>query len=78
MRRRDMIAGLMVTLAVCGLLGCRIGDQAWAQEKAVPKMVVTEQSHDFKEVLEGAVIEHRFTIVNQGQETLLIEDVKPG
>lgn len=78
MRRRDIIVALMVTLAVCGLLGCWIEDQAWAQVKAVPRMVVTEQSHDFKEVLEGAVIEYRFTILNQGQETLLIEDVKPG
>jgi hypothetical protein len=54
----------MVTLAIWGLLGCWIEDQAWAQVKAVPKMVIGEQSHDFKEVLEGDVIEHEFTILN--------------
>ena len=51
---------------------------AYAQEVLGPKMTLKERVFDFKEVKEGEVIEHTFIVLNQGEETLEIEKVKPG
>ena len=51
---------------------------AWAQEATGPRMVLKEKSVDYKEVDEGEVIEHVFTVLNQGDQPLQIEKVKPG
>ena len=45
---------------------------------SAPKMVVPEPIHDFKEVKEGAVITHTFTVRNEGDQVLEIKAVKPG
>ena len=50
---------------------------ASAQAKGAPNMVLKQQIHDFKNVLEGELLEHTFEVLNQGDETLKIERVKP-
>ena len=50
---------------------------ASAQAKGTPNMVLKQQIHDFKNVLEGELLEHSFEVLNQGDETLKIERVKP-
>jgi hypothetical protein len=49
-----------------------------AQNAAGPQMVVKETSHDFKDVNEGAVLEHSFKVMNQGSQVLEIKNVNPG
>jgi hypothetical protein len=44
---------------------------------ADPQMAFKQQIHDFKNVLEGELIEHTFEVLNQGDEDLKIERVKP-
>ena len=41
-------------------------------------MVLEEQKFDFGEVKEGEVISHDFKVLNQGDQTLEIKNVKPG
>jgi len=49
-----------------------------AQETRAPKASFVEDIFDFKEVVEGEIITHAFTIQNDGNETLKILQVKPG
>jgi len=49
-----------------------------AQEFRVPKVSLLEDMFDFKEVVEGEIVTHSFTIKNKGSETLKILQVKPG
>lgn len=51
---------------------------AFGQGNKGPKMVVEGREFDFKEVKEGAVLEHTFKIFNKGNEPLKIISVKPG
>lgn len=51
---------------------------AYAQEVLGPKMVLKEREFDCGEVKEGEVIEHTFSVLNQGDEPLEIVRVKPG
>ena len=41
-------------------------------------MSLVEDMFDFKEVVEGEIATHSFTIKNKGSETLKILQVKPG
>jgi hypothetical protein len=41
-------------------------------------MVLKEKTVDYKEVDEGEVIEHVFKVLNEGDQPLQIEKVKPG
>jgi hypothetical protein len=49
-----------------------------AQNVPGPKMVMPEKNHDFKEVGEGAVLEHAFPVINRGNKVLEIKNVNPG
>jgi len=51
---------------------------SWAQKATGPKMVLKEKTVDYKEVDEGEVIEHVFKVLNEGDQPLQIERVKPG
>jgi hypothetical protein len=51
---------------------------AWAQKATGPRMVLKEKTVDYKEVDEGEVIEHVFKVLNEGDQPLQIEKVKPG
>jgi hypothetical protein len=48
------------------------------QQVTGPQMVMTETSHDFKEVDQGAVLEHSFKVMNRGSQVLEIKNVNPG
>jgi len=49
-----------------------------AQETRAPKVSLVEDMFDFKEIVEGEIVNHSFTIKNKGNETLKILQVKPG
>ncbi len=51
---------------------------AWAQQTTGPRMVIGEGYFDAREVKEGDVIEHMFTVLNRGDRTLEIQKVNPG
>ena len=66
-----------VILAVFFLFPC-LGNSALAQGGQGPKMVLKEEIFDFKEVMEGEVIEHTFRVFNHGDQVLEIKKVAPG
>jgi hypothetical protein len=41
-------------------------------------MVIKDKFADYQQVDEGEIIEHVFTVFNQGDQPLQIEKVKPG
>jgi hypothetical protein len=43
-----------------------------------PKMVIVEKEFDFKEVLEGKMVVHTFKVLNEGDQPLQIQAVRPG
>ena len=55
-----------------------LSSPATAQNVTGPQMVISETSHDFKEVDEGAVLEHSFKVMNRGNQVLEIKNVNPG
>ena len=57
---------LILSISVC-----------WAQEAGLPKIYLTEDLFDAKEVKEGTFIEHTFRILNKGDGPLEIKRVKP-
>jgi hypothetical protein len=50
----------------------------WAQQASGPRMVIKEKSVDYKEVNAGKKIEHVFKVLNQGDQPLVIQKVRPG
>jgi hypothetical protein len=50
----------------------------WAQQAIGPRMVLKEDCFDAKEVNEGEIIEHTFTVLNTGDQALEIKKVNPG
>jgi len=62
----------------CLMIFFFLGSPASAQKGTGPQMVITETSHDFKEVKEGAILEHSFTVMNRGAQVLEIKNVNPG
>jgi hypothetical protein len=51
---------------------------SWAQEASGPRMVIKDKFADYQQVDEGEIIEHVFTVFNQGDQPLQIKNVKPG
>lgn len=51
---------------------------ASAQPQSGPRMFLGEKHHDFKEVNEGAIVEHTFRVENRGDQVLEIQRVNPG
>ena len=64
-----LLAGFLLLFSFCVVR---------AQETRAPKVSSVEDIFDFKEVVEGEIITHSFTIQNKGNETLQILQVKPG
>ncbi len=60
------------------LLSTFLGHTVLAQENRVPRIVVKEQVFDFKEIKEGSVVQHTFKVLNEGDQTLEIKNVRPG
>ncbi|MGE5840142.1 MAG: DUF1573 domain-containing protein, partial [Deltaproteobacteria bacterium] len=40
-------------------------------------MSIGQQVHDFRNVLEGEILTHTFELLNQGDDPLIVERVKP-
>ena len=64
------------------LFVCFLGT-AFAQEPAVfeeptngPKIVFSEERHEFGDIIQGDVIEHVFEFTNSGNAPLVLQDVK--
>ena len=51
---------------------------ALSQEDRAPKILINAHDFDFGEVKEGEIITHTYQVLNQGNEPLTIEKVKPG
>ena len=50
----------------------------WAQQATGPRMVLEEKHFDAKQVKEGKIVEHIFTVRNMGNRALEIKKVNPG
>ena len=48
------------------------------QKAEGPRIVLKEKVFDFKEVMEGKIIEHSFKVFNEGDQPLEIKKVKRG
>ena len=57
--------------------GKEASPQASSAQEA-PAMSVSESTHDFGEVTEGAEVTHDFLVKNTGSGSLQIEQVRPG
>ncbi len=68
---------MLLSGALCSFLLCAAEYSASAQAKSAPNMVLIQQIHDFKNVLEGENLSHTFEVLNQGDEVLRIARVKP-
>ncbi|HEX9909489.1 MAG TPA: DUF1573 domain-containing protein, partial [Desulfatiglandales bacterium] len=64
--------------ALCVFVFCAAEHSFSDEAQSAPQMVLKQQIHDFKDVLEGETLTHTFELHNQGDETLDIERVKPG
>jgi len=51
---------------------------ALAQQAIGPRIVLEETFFDAKQIKEGGIIEHTFTVLNTGDQTLEIQKVNPG
>lgn len=69
MLRMGLLAGFLLLFSFCAVR---------AEEIRAPKVSLAEDLFDFKEIVEGEIINHSFTITNKGNETLKILQVKPG
>lgn len=68
---------LMLAL-FCFMILFFLGSPESAEKGTGPQMVMTETSHDFGEVDQGALVEHSFTVMNRGDQVLEIKSVNPG
>jgi len=66
---------LVITLAF--LLTCLLFSLSHAQKVSGPVIVIPDSSFNFKVADEGAVIEHAYKVLNQGDAPLEIKDVRP-
>ena len=63
---------------VCIALLSLYASSSYGQEALRPKMVIKELEFDCGAVIEGQVIEHTFSVLNQGNAPLKIVRVRPG
>lgn len=50
----------------------------WAQQAIGPRMVLEEKDFNAKQIKEGEIIKHTFTVRNTGDQSLEIKKVNPG
>jgi len=77
MKDRPMRRRWLVGIICIALLSLYSYPAAAQEARRGPRMVLKERA-DFKEVMEGEVVEHIFKVLNQGDETLKIIRVRPG
>jgi hypothetical protein len=68
----------LLLLIVFVFLAALLGPAAFSQAGSGPRMVMEEKEFDFKEVLEGKIVEHAFKVLNKGDQLLQIRGVRPG
>jgi hypothetical protein len=61
----------ILIFALCGTF-------VWAEGPRGPKMVLKERTFDFEQVNEGETLTHIFQVMNAGDQSLEIVNVKPG
>jgi hypothetical protein len=66
---------LVLTCCLCLLM---LSHQPLPAQEQRPKMVLTEREFDLKKVREGEILNHSFSIRNEGDAPLEIRSVKPG
>jgi len=65
-------------IAALGVFACCAVELSFTDEaQGAPQIALKQQIHDFKNVLEGELLTHTFELLNQGDEALKIERVKP-
>ena len=69
---------LWLIRSVCIALFSLYAYASYAQEVLGPKIVLQGREFDCGEVREGEVIEHSFSVFNQGDAPLEIVRVRPG
>ena len=74
---------MLVKKFYCSILFVLIVGTLFAQEPAVfeepkngPKIVFSEDRHEFGDIIQGDVIEHVFEFTNSGNAPLVLQDVK--
>jgi len=67
---------VIVCLIFCPIIGLTGMGKVLAQPR--PKIVVDSVLHNYGEVMRGEKVSHAFVIKNQGKETLIIKNAKPG
>ena len=77
MLKLSPLLSLLLSLILNSSLFCVTESPAFAQAKGLPHLVLKQQIHDFKSVLEGELLVHTFELLNQGDEPLKIKEVKP-
>jgi hypothetical protein len=77
MARALTVLSLFLLAALSGFVLTAPEDSYSDEVQGAPQMVIEPQIHDFKNVVEGELLEHSFEVQNQGSEPLRIEQVKP-
>jgi hypothetical protein len=73
--KRSWLAFSIAAGCLCALLTAH--PICLAQKPVGPQISFKEKHFDFKQVDEGAILEHTFEILNTGDEPLVIEKVEP-
>jgi len=77
MSRAALALSLFLFATLCFFPFCAV-ERGFADEaQGVPRLAIKQQIHDFKNVLEGEILTHTFDLLNQGNQALRIEEVKP-
>jgi hypothetical protein len=63
--------------ALCAFIFSATEHSFSAEAQGAPQMVLKQQIREFKSVLEGEILTHTFGVLNQGDEPLIIDRVKP-
>ncbi len=77
MARTAPVRSISLLAAMCVFVLCAPERSFSIAAQGTPQMVLKQQIHDFKSVLEGEILTHIFEILNQGDEPLKLERVKP-
>jgi hypothetical protein len=77
MIKPEPLLSLLLSFVLSSFLFCVTEHPASAQTTGLPRLVLKQQIHDFKNVLEGEILTHSFELLNQGDEPLKIVRVEP-
>jgi uncharacterized protein (DUF58 family) len=52
--------------------------QIWGLDAKAPEIFFEEKTYSAGDVIEGAILEHTYTVYNRGNSVLKIRNVRPG